>query len=130
MSKKKNVLYKSFTLSPYVIYKEEKDPKSKEVILKEVDRDETLGLIREDVEFVTDHVFETLEQQGTTILDHYQHYRFEKEQQWREQKILQGKDPDDSTYSFSVQNNTTGRELGYVISKDDYDEYLEKTQTG
>ena len=130
MSRKKNILYKSFTLSPYSIYKEEKDPTSKELVLKEVDRDETLGLIREDVEFVTEHVFETLEQQGTTILDHYQHYRFEKEQQWREKKILQGKDPDDSTYSFSVQNNTVGRELGYVISKDDYDDYLGKTQTG
>lgn len=130
MPRNKNRLYKSFTATPHTIYREDKNPRTKEIILTMVDRNATLGLIAEDVEFITDHVSSTIEQWGTQILDHYHHYQFEKEQQWRLERIEKGKDTDTSSFNFNIPSNTVARELGYIIASDDYDSYLGGSKTG
>lgn len=76
MSRSKSTLYKSFTASPFAIYREERNGKNTQLV--EVDCDESLSQVADDVLFVTECVSETIDQWGTQILDHYSHYRYEK----------------------------------------------------
>lgn len=128
MSRSKSTLYKSFTAAPFTIYREEKDSKS--INLVEVDRDEALSQIADDVLFITECVSETIDQWETQILDHYSHYRYEKEQKWLLEQVSKGKDTEKITYNFNVQPNTIGRELRYVIQGGDLDRYLGSAKTG
>ena len=128
MSKKKHALYKSFTITPTHAYKISK--KRGKQSLDRVDKQEVLSLLREDVMFITQQVDNTILGESHHLLAYFEHYKHEKEQEWFNREIAKGNNPEEKTFTFTTPYNTTGRELEFLISKEEIDEYLGTTTSG
>ena len=128
MSKKKHVLYKSFTITPTHIYKIGKQGKDKTLEL--VDKREVLSHLQEDVDFITQQVENTLTEEDHHLLTYFDHYKHEKEKEWFAREISKGNNPEEKTFTFTTPYNTTGRELEFLIDKEELDEYLGESSSG
>lgn len=128
MSKKKHVLYKSFTITPTHIYKIVKQGRKQSLEL--IDKQEVLSQLREDVSFITQQVENTILEEEHHLLTYFEHYKYEKEQEWFAREISKGNNPEEKTFTFTTPYNTTGRELDFLISKEELDAYLDNKTSG
>ena len=128
MSKKKHVLYKSFTITPTHTYKIVKQGRKQSIEL--VDKQEVLSQLREDITFITQQVESTLMEEDHHLLTYFEHYKHEKEQEWFTREMSKGNNPEEKTFTFITPYNTTGRELEFLIDKEELDEYLDKATSG
>lgn len=128
MSKKKHALYKSFTISPTHIYKIVKQGRKQSLEL--IDKQEVLSLLQEDVMFITQQVENTIIEEEHHLITYFEHYKHEKEQEWFTREIAKGNDTEEKTFTFTTPYNTTGRELEFLINKEELDEYLGTATSG
>ena len=123
MPKKNNILYKSFTITPTYIYKIEN--KNKEKILTLVDMQEVLSQLRDDVNFITQQVENTIITEKHHLITYFEYYKHEKEQEWFYKELLKGNNIEDKKFNFTTPYNTTGRELNFFINQNILNEYLD-----
>lgn len=122
MSKKNDILYKSFTITPTYIYKIEKKNKEKSLTL--VNTQEVLSQLRDDVDFITQQVENTFIAEDHHLITYFEYYKYEKEQEWVYKEILKGNDPEEKKFNFTTPYNSTGRELEFFIDQNILNEYL------